>query len=246
MQKIIEDREKRKEKWIRIGKISAISLVSLIVLVRILCSSYAFCNWYLPLASYSLGIRITADEVKFTPFSSKKHLNFRGLQIEIKDKLIFTATSFKTKISFFDLIFRNQYTLDNVKVEKASLVIEELRKTEEEKEEGSGLEKVRIGTVAINDLSVRYAPEKSAVYGNAFFDDVYIDSMLPDQVNTMQLRSFLAWNMPDSSVMNLPVEYDEVGGDFFIGADGNKHVKNTGRHFYSDIWLCQVFYERSE
>lgn len=206
MQKIIEDREKRKEKWIRIGKISAISLVSLIVLVRILCSSYAFCNWYLPLASYSLGIRITADEVKFTPFSSKKHLNFRGLQIEIKDKLIFTATSFKTKISFFDLIFRNQYTLDNVKVEKASLVIEELRKTEEEKEEGSGLEKVRIGTVAINDLSVRYAPEKSAVYGNAFFDDVYIDSMLPDQVNTMQLRSFLAWNMPDSSVMNLPVE----------------------------------------
>ncbi|MBE6952758.1 MAG: DUF1349 domain-containing protein [Ruminococcaceae bacterium] len=36
--------------------------------------------------------------------------------------------------------------------------------------------------------------------------------------------------------LNQPAQYDEVGGDFFIGADGNKHVKNTGRHFYSDIW----------
>jgi len=36
--------------------------------------------------------------------------------------------------------------------------------------------------------------------------------------------------------MNLPVEYDEVGGDFFIGADGKKHTQNNGRHFYSDIW----------
>ena len=206
MQKIIEDREKRKKKWIRIGKISAISLVSIIVLVRILCSSYAFCNWYLPLVSHSLGIRITADEVKFTPFSSKKHLNFRGLQIEIKDKVIFTASSFKTKFSFFDLIFKDRYSLDNVTVEKASLVIYDLRKTDGDEEEGSGLEKVRIGTVAINDLSVRYAPEKSAVYGNAFFDEVHIDSMLPDQINTIQIRSFLAWNMQDSTMMNLPVE----------------------------------------
>ena len=133
MQKIIEDREKRKKKWIRLGKISAISLVSIIIAVRILCSSYAFCNWYLPLASHSLGIRITADEVKFTPFSSKKHLNFRGLQVEIKGKVIFTASSFKTKISFYDLIFCNQYTLDNVDVKKASLVIYDLQKTDNKK-----------------------------------------------------------------------------------------------------------------
>ena len=205
MQKIIEDREKRKKKWIRLGKISAISLVSIIIAVRILCSSYAFCNWYLPLASHSLGIRITADEVKFTPFSSKKHLNFRGLQVEIKDKLIFTATSFKTKISFYDLIFCNQYTLDNVDVKKASLVIYDLQKTDNKKE-SSGLERIRIGTVAINDLFVRYAPEHSAVYGNAFFDDVQINSMQPDRVNTMKIRSFLGWNMPDSSIMNLPME----------------------------------------
>ena len=205
MQKIIEDREKRKKKWIRLGKISAISLVSIIIAVRILCSSYAFCNWYLPLASHSLGIRITADEVKFTPFSSKKHLNFRGLQIEIKDKLIFTATSFKTKISFFDLLFHRKYSLDNVTVDRASLVIYDLRQTQEEKEK-SGLERIRIGSVEVNDLSIRYAPENSAVYGKAFLDKVHIDSMLPNQVNTMKISSFLAWNMPDSSMMNLPVE----------------------------------------
>ncbi len=205
MQKIIEDREKRKKKWIRIGKISAVTLVSIIVLIRIFSSSYAFCNWYLPLASYSLGIRISADEVKFNPFSSKKHLNFRGLQVELKDKVIFTASRFKTKFSFFDLIFHGKYSLDNVAVERASLVISNLQKTQKKKEL-SGLERIRIGSVTLNDLSIRYAPEKSAVYGKAFFDEVQIDSLLPDQINTMKIRSFLAWNMPDSSMLHLPVE----------------------------------------
>ena len=123
MQKIIEDREKRKKRWIRIGKIALITVVMTYILVRIFCSSYAFCNWYLPLASGSLGIRITADEVKFTPFSGKRHLNFRGLQVEIKDKMIFTAKRFKTKFSLYDLVVHRKYSLDNVQVEKSSLVM---------------------------------------------------------------------------------------------------------------------------
>lgn len=204
MQKIIEDREKRKKKWIRAGKISLLTILAVVVLVRIFCSSYAFCNWYLPLVSYSLGIRITADEVKFTPFSNKRHLNFRGLQLEIEDKMIFTAQRFKTKLSLTDLVFHQRYSLDNVQVEKSSLVISDLRRTKDQKER-SGLKKLRIGSVTVNDLSFRYAPERSAVYGKAFFDEVKIDSLLPDRHNTVELRSFLAWDLPDSSMVNLPV-----------------------------------------
>ena len=204
MQKIIEDREKRKKRWIRIGKIALITVVTAYILVRIFCSSYAFCNWYLPLASGSLGIRITADEVKFTPFSGKRHLNFRGLQVEIKDKMIFTAKRFKTKFSLCDLILHRQFSLDNVQVEKSSLVISDLRRTKDQKER-SGLERLRIGSVTVNDLSFRYAPERSAVYGKAFFDEVRIDSMLPDRKNRVELRSFIAWDMPDSTMVNLPV-----------------------------------------
>lgn len=37
--------------------------------------------------------------------------------------------------------------------------------------------------------------------------------------------------------MNLPVEYDEEDGKYFLGADGTRHVRDSnGRHFYSDIW----------
>lgn len=37
--------------------------------------------------------------------------------------------------------------------------------------------------------------------------------------------------------MNLPVEYDEEDGFYFLGADGKPHTQNSnGRHFYSDIW----------
>ena len=200
MQKIIEDREKRKKRWIRIGKIALITVVMTYILVRIFCSSYAFCNWYLPLASGSLGIRITADEVKFTPFSGKRHLNFRGLQVEIKDKMIFTAKRFKTKFSLYDLVVHRKYSLDNVQVEKSSLVISDLRRTKDQKER-SGLERLRIGSVTVNDLSFRYAPERSAVYGKAFFDEVRIDSMLPDRKNSVELRSFIAWDMPDSTMV---------------------------------------------
>lgn len=244
MQKIIEDREKRKQKWIRIGKISAIAAVLLFLLVRLLCSSYAFCNWYLPLASYSLGIRISADEVKFTPFSSKRHLNFRGLQVEVKDKMIFTAKRFKTKISFFDLIFCQEYTLDNVTVEKASLVISDLRRTKGEKE-SSGLERIRIGSVTVNDLSVRYAPERSAVFGKAFFDEVRINSMLPGQMNTVELRSILAWDMPDSTMVNLPVTsridfmLDEKLSpvQLKVNFETQKLKGNLYEHDLSDLWL---------
>lgn len=37
--------------------------------------------------------------------------------------------------------------------------------------------------------------------------------------------------------LNLPVEYDEEGGHFFLGADGRPHtLESHGRHFYSDMW----------
>lgn len=37
--------------------------------------------------------------------------------------------------------------------------------------------------------------------------------------------------------LNLPVEYDEEDGVYFLGADGHPHTQQSnGRHFYSDMW----------
>ncbi|MBO5959486.1 MAG: hypothetical protein J6Q65_05140, partial [Lentisphaeria bacterium] len=193
----------RKPVWIRRLKFSAVTVILLFLLIRLLTSSYAFCNWYLPIASGSLGVRISADEVKFTPFSGKRHLNFRGLQVEIPDRMIFTAQRFKAKISFQDLLFRHIYTLNKVQVERASLVLEDLRESKDQKTV-SGLERIRIGHVAVDNFYIRYAPRNSAAYFNAFIDEFSADSMMPDRWNTIHFQTFLSWDLPDSTMLELP------------------------------------------
>lgn len=263
----------KKSKWLRRGKITAVVLLLVFVLVRLLTSSYAFCNWYLPLASRSLGFRISADEVKFTPFSSKKHLNFRGLQVELKDRAIFSAKSFKTKISFFDLIFRNLYSLDNIQVERASMVISDLQQTVQT-DETTGLERLRIGTLSAKNFSVRYAPRDSAVFCDAYIDELYADSMLPDRENTIRFQTLLAWDMPDSNMVNLPlmgsvrfnldqelyprslhveIESDKINGKIYEQDLSRLHLKtklvchrDTGNHMVIDQFLFQQFDESRE
>ncbi len=202
MQKRVQqlNRQSKLRKYVR-NTLFCIS--ALILLYLFLTSSYIIRRVYLPVLSEKLGIQITARDARFSLF--REHL------LRFKDlKLSSDEFGFYSKRAYVDVDLRaladRKLCIDSILLNQSEMVISDTSaKLPDQLSLKLSSEKLQIHNAAINDLSIRYISVPTGQFWSTHINELSADSIAPDRINTIKLRSSITYRAPDMHFVQIPV-----------------------------------------
>ncbi len=185
--------EKRK-RWL----FSALTVfLVLFGLFHLLTSSYAVCNWYLPVLSRVLNIRLTAQEVDW--HIAHQSVTFRGLQLTLPNDTHFSARKMIATLSYPDLT-RGILSLEKIEVLDADLFFSDLTSAAKPSAGLRNLNRIRLGAQDIHNLTVRYSRKNSGSFFRIVLDYLHGSPIVPGGSNAIRLYSGIVWQGNDMEV----------------------------------------------
>ncbi len=192
------ERKNKKRLWL-------IILTALLLsagLFRLLISSYVICNYYLPVLSDLLDVKISAREVDW--HLTRRTITFRDLRLALPNDTLFSAKRMITAVSYREAL-NGILSLEKIHVRDAELYLSDLTTSSAKRLRNA--DRLRIGPQDIHNLTVRYTRKNSGTFFRLAIDRLHGDAVIPEQTTGLKVHSGIVWKT-DNVAMQLPLNGD--------------------------------------